>query len=144
MGDPEWARDKKFADSLSREHNQDELDRHIEEWTMKNNHYDLMHLLQKEGVPAGPIIFEDEAYTDPHLKERGFFQELTHEECGTHVYPGLGFKISRVPNSIRRPPVRLGEHNEYVYRELLGVSDEEYRQLEEEGHIGMDFLPEVR
>ena len=78
------------------------------------------------------------------LKERGFFQELTHEECGTHIYPGLGFKISRVPNSIRRPPVRLGEHNEYVYKELLGVSEEEYRQLEEEGHIGMDFLPEVR
>ena len=144
MGDPAWARDEKFSDSLSREHNQDELDGHIGEWTMKNNHYDLMYLLQKEGVPAGPIIFEDEAYTDPHLKEREFFQELTHEECGTHIYPGLSFKISGVPNSIRRPPVRLGEYNEYVYKEVLGVSDEEYRQLEEEGHIGMDFLPEVR
>jgi crotonobetainyl-CoA:carnitine CoA-transferase CaiB-like acyl-CoA transferase len=52
--------------------------------------------------------------------------------------------MSRTPNSIRRPPVRLGEHNEYVYKELLKVSDEEYHQLEEEGHIGMDYAPEIR
>jgi len=143
MGNPPWCRQERFADSLSRDRNQDDLDRLIQEWTMQHNHYDLMPRLQKEGVPAGPVIFEDDAYTDPHLRERGFFQEVTHEECGTHLYPTFGFRMSETPNRIRRPPVRLGEHNEYVYKELLKVSDEEYHQLEREGHIGMDYAPEV-
>ncbi|MCH8191354.1 MAG: hypothetical protein IIC80_08390, partial [Chloroflexi bacterium] len=47
------------------------------------------------------------------------------------------------PMEFRTPPVLMGEHNEYVYKELLGCSDAEYRRLEETGHIGMDFVPEV-
>ena len=143
MGNPEWTREERFSDSLGRGNNQDELDQRIEEWTVKHNHYDLMHLLQGEGVPAGPVIFEDDAYTDSHLKERGFFEKLTHAECGTHLYPGLGFRMSRVSNKLRLPPVRLGEHNEYVYKQVLKISDEEYAELEKEGHIGMDYVPEV-
>jgi len=115
MGNPEWTKEERFSDSLSRDKNQDELDQRVEEWTVKQNHYDLMHLLQGEGVPAGPVIFEDDAYTDPHL----------------------------VPNKLRLSPVRLGEHNEYVYKQVLKVSDEEYAELEKEGHIGMDYVPEV-
>jgi len=143
MGEPQWTKDERFADSLSREKHQDELDKLIEEWTVKQDHYALMYLLQKEGVPAGPVIFEDDAYTDPHLKERGFFEELTHEECGTHLYPGLGWRMSRTPNNLRTPPVRLGEHNEYIYKQVLKVSAEEYMGLEKEGHIGMDYVPEI-
>ena len=143
MADPPWAKEDRFSDSLNRDKNQDELDRLIEEWTIKQDHYALMYLLQGEGVPAGPIIFEDDAYTDPQLEERGFFEELTHEECGTHLYPGLGFRLSKTPNNLRLPPVRLGEHNEYVYKQLLKVSDEEYLGLEKEGHIGMDYAPEI-
>ena len=100
--------------------------------------------LQKEGVPAGPIIFEDDAYTDPHLAERAFFQEVTHAECGTHMYPTYGYRMSRTPNSIRRGPVRLGEDNQYVYKDVLGVGDDEYRELEAEGHIGRAYAPEGR
>jgi len=143
MGNPEWAGESKFADSLGRRQHHDELDRLIEGWTVEQNHYDVMYLLQGEGVPAGPVIFEDDAYADPHLKEVGFFEELTHQECGTHLYPGLGFRMSRVPNKLRLPPVRLGEHNEYVYKHVLKVSDEEYAEMEEEGHIGMDYVPEM-
>jgi len=143
IGEPQWTREERFSDSPSRDKHQDELDKLIEEWTIKENHYTLMYLLQREGVPAGPVIFEDDAYTDPHLKERGFFEELTHEECGTHLYPGLGWRMSKTPNNLRLPPVRLGEHNEYVYKQVLKVSDEEYRKLEKEGHIGMDYVPEI-
>jgi len=143
MHNPEWTKDEKFSDSLSREKNQDEMDKYIQEWTKKYNHYDLMHILQNEGVPAGPVIFEDDAYTDPHLKERGFFEEMHHEECGTHLYPGLSWRMSKTPNRLRLPPVRLGEHNEYVYKQILKISDKEYEELEKEGHIGMDYVPEI-
>jgi hypothetical protein len=44
-----------------------------------------------------------------------------------------------MPNHLRRHPVRLGEDNDYVYREVLGISDDEYAELDRLGHIGMDY-----
>jgi crotonobetainyl-CoA:carnitine CoA-transferase CaiB-like acyl-CoA transferase len=144
MGHPEWARDGRFGDALSRERHMDDQDDFIQKWTTQCDHYELMHHLQRNGVPAGPVIAEDDAFEDPHLAERGFFNELTHAECGTHMYAGLGYRMSRTPNRLRRPPVRLGEDNEYVYKQVLGVSDKEYARLEAEGQIGMDVAPGVR
>lgn len=142
LGNPEWTMDPKFADHVSRLKHHDELDRHIEQWTRQHDNREVMHILQREGVPAGAVIDEQDAYTDPHLRERGFFEEMAHADCGTHLYPGLPFKMSKTPNSLRRPPARLGEHNKYVYKEVIGVSDEEYRVLKDKGHIGTDYLPQ--
>ena len=119
------------------------MDRHIADWTRGHRDYDLMHLLQKEGVAAGPSMDERDCYADPHVKERGFFEEVTQADCGTHLYPGMLWKLSKTPAKINRPPCRLGEHNEYIYKELLKVSDEEYAELEREGHIGMDYDPSI-
>jgi crotonobetainyl-CoA:carnitine CoA-transferase CaiB-like acyl-CoA transferase len=141
LGNPDWTREEKFADALSRWHHHDELDKHIEEWTKRHNHFAVMNMLQKEGVAAGPVEHPDDAYNDQQMKERNFFEQITHPECGTHLYPGIPFRMSRTPNRIRYPATRLGEHNEYVYKELLGISEEEYAKLEKEGHIGMDFVP---
>ena len=73
------------------------------------------------GVAAGMVMFEDDAYDDPQLAARGFFATLTHPECGTHRYPGILWQMSKTPGTIRRPACCLGEHNDYVYRELLGM-----------------------
>jgi len=143
MGYPAWAVQDKFADSLGRWHSQDDLDTHISDWTRQHEDYEIMHLLQGQGVPAGPLMDERDCYNDPHINERGFFEEVTHAECGTHLYPGMEWKLSKTPASIRRPPCRLGEHNEYVYKTLLEVSDEEYAELERGGHIGMDYHPSI-
>ena len=140
MGNPEWSKDEKFADVLGRHNNQDELDRNIEEWTRGLEKYWVFHRLQREGVPAGPITNSRDCYRDPQLLERGFFEEAYQEECGTHLYPGMAFKLSETPGRIRKGPCRLGEDNEYVYKTLLGVSDEEYAELEKEEHIGMDYI----
>jgi crotonobetainyl-CoA:carnitine CoA-transferase CaiB-like acyl-CoA transferase len=141
MEKPDLACDERFADSLSRHSNQDELEQIIEEWTSRHDHYALMLALQKEGVAAGAVLDDRDAYNDPHLKERGFFERVTHPDVGTHLYPGLIWKASKTPNAIRTPPVCLGEHNEYVYKEILGVSDEQYAELEKEGHIGTEPAP---
>jgi len=143
IGTPAWTKDGKFSSTLSRYQNHDELDGHIEQWTREHDNYEAMHLLQKEGVPAGPVIDEKDAYSDPHVRARGFFDELTHEVCGAHLYPGIAWKMSKTPNQLRLPPCCLGEHNEYVYKKVIGVSDEEYEELEKEGHIGTDYAPEI-
>ena len=143
MGNPEWTREERFSDQLSRMKNHNALDNHIGEWTQNHDDYALMHLLQGEGVPAGPVVNERDALNDPHLKERDFFQPADQEDCGRHLYPGPAWKMSKTPNQLRTGPVRLGEHNEYVYKKVLGVSDEEYVRLQAGGHIGMDYVPEI-
>ena len=143
MGNPAWTEDEKFSGALSRYKNQDELDELVTSWTIEYDHYAVMHMLQKEGVAAAPLMNGGDDYSDPHFRDIGILEEVTHPEAGTHTYPGIGWTQAKTPNRIRRHAPRLGEDNEYVYKELLGVSDEEYAQLEQEGHIGMDFAPHV-
>jgi len=144
MGNPPWTREERFADGHSRYKNHDELDRYIEAWAGQRDKYHVMHVLQKEGVPAGPVMNERDAYNDPHLKERGFFLEITQKWCGTHAYPGFPWKFTRAPQEAYLPPPGLGEHNEYVSKELLKMTDEEYAELEREQYIGDTYLPTVR
>jgi crotonobetainyl-CoA:carnitine CoA-transferase CaiB-like acyl-CoA transferase len=143
-GDMPELRDARFATVPERLRNQDALDPLIEKFTSKYDHREVAELLQRHGVPAGPVLDDADAYGDPQLRERGFFIPITHADAGQHLYPGMPWKMSRTPLQVRTPPVRLGEHNEYIYRELLGYSQEEYRQLETEGHIGTEYAPHIR
>ncbi len=140
-GNQEWAKDERFSDTLSRWKNQDELDKLIEQWTLKRDHYEAMHTLQAAGIASGPVLSQAEVLADPHLKERGFFETMTRAEVGTHPYPGVYAKFSKTPGSFRWPSPCLGEHNEYVLGELLGMSKEEIAQLTDEHIIGnMPFV----
>ncbi len=143
IGNPEWTRDERFKTHSSRYENQRTLDALISEWTRQRGHYEVMHMLQAVGVAAGAVMDQRDAFDDPHLQERGIFEEVYHEDVGgSHLYVGAPYKMSDMPIKIRRGPVRLGEDNEYVYKQVLGVSDEEYTELERMGHIGMDFPPD--
>jgi crotonobetainyl-CoA:carnitine CoA-transferase CaiB-like acyl-CoA transferase len=140
IGDPAWACDARFADSASRYRHQDALDAAIAAWTRQHHPWEIMERLQAAGIAAGPVMREPDLFTDPHLRARGFFEMVTHPEAGTHPYPGIMWKMSKTPAAIRRAAVRLGEDNDYVYRQLLKLSDEEIAALRADGHIGMDFL----
>jgi crotonobetainyl-CoA:carnitine CoA-transferase CaiB-like acyl-CoA transferase len=139
LGNAPWAREERFADAASRYQHQDALDAYMAAWTRQHHAWEIMERLQQAGIAAGPVMREPDLFTDPHLHARGFFQVVMQAESGTHPYPGIMWKMSKTPGAIRRPPVRLGEHNDYVYRELLGLSDDDIEALRAEGHIGMDF-----
>jgi crotonobetainyl-CoA:carnitine CoA-transferase CaiB-like acyl-CoA transferase len=143
MGNPPWTHEERFSTHTSRLENQDELDKLIEGWTSRHDHYEVMYILQKEGVAAGPVIDQQEAYHDAQLQSRGFFEVVKHREAGTHLYPGMLWKMPRTPLRICRPPPCLGEHNDYVFKEVLGMPDEEITELEKEQLIGGDeYLPQ--
>ena len=91
-----------------------------------------------------PVMDARDCSIDPHLRERGFFEPLTQEDCGTHLYPTVPWKFTRTPLHLSLPPCRLGGDNEYVYKTLLGLSDEEYAELEKSGHIGTSYIPEIK
>jgi len=146
MGNPGWAKDRKFADSLSRWKNQDELDKKIEQWTSDKDHYEIMRLLQEFGVPSGAVLNAKELLLDPHLKERDFLPMFKGskdmKKSGARPCVGLPFKLSRTPPSMRFV-AGLGEHNEYILRQLLGKSAEQIAELHKEGVIGENpVLPE--
>ncbi len=138
MGKPDLARDDRFSNLLRRHRNHDELDSIIEEWTKGHDHRAAMHLLQEAGVPAGALLNAREVLDDPHLNDRGFFEETTHPEAGMLTLPGMGWKLSKTPGGIRMPPPCMGEHNYHVLGGLLGLSDEEIKELEQEGVIGYE------
>lgn len=138
IGNPLWSQDKRFTDVLGRLQNQEDLDRLIEEWTIKHDHYEVMNTLQRVGVAAGAVLTSAELLEDAHLKERGFFQRIDRAEVGTHPYPipTAPMRFSRAPISISKPAPFLGEDNDYVYGQLLGMSKEEIQSLVDDHMIG--------
>ncbi|HEY48862.1 MAG TPA: CoA transferase [Dehalococcoidia bacterium] len=138
LGNPDWCSEERFSTALGRLENQDELDKLVEEWTCHHDNYEVMHILQKEGIAAGPVISQRDAFRDAQLVSRGFFEAVSHREAGTHLYPGMLWKMPKTPLSIRKPPPCLGEHNDYVFKDILGMSDEEVAELEKENIIGGD------
>jgi len=129
MGMPDLACDSRFVTVIARLHNQEELDELIENWTMEHSAEEVMAMLQKAGVAAGVVCNGRDQNEDPHLNARGFYKELEHSEIGKHRYMMPPFRLSRTPGEPSMPAPCLGQHNEYVYREILGMSDEEFIQL---------------
>ncbi|MGK2965904.1 MAG: CaiB/BaiF CoA transferase family protein [Tepidiformaceae bacterium] len=140
MGDPEWARNARFDTAESRAANQDVLDREIAEWTVAFEDYDLFHRLQAAGVPAAPVLQGSRVMDDPHVQARGLFKPMElYDKVGTFRFAQPFFKFSETPIEGRTPPVAMGEYNDYVYRDVIGVSEEEYEALKAGGHVSMDF-----
>ena len=132
MGKPELAKDPRYADCLSRLRNQDELGPIIEAWTSTQDKIEAMHALQRAGVAAGPVMLHYEHYEDPQYQARGFFQEIIHPEVGAFPFQAVsGYQLSKTPGWNRRYAPLFGEHNRYVLHDVLGISDEEYSQMED-------------
>ena len=88
--------------------------------------------LQKAGIPAGAVQNARDVFECPQLKSREAFVKLEHPVIGQCNNPAPPMKFSRTPSKVRPAPC-LGEHNHYVYTELLGMPDEEFVTLMNEG-----------
>lgn len=139
IGDPVALRDPALAEVAERRRRHDEIDAAIAAWTATQPKLDAFHALQAAGVAAGPVMDESDATSDPQLHERGFFHLLEHQRAGLHFHPGANFRLTGTPTEIVRAAPVVGQDNEYVYRSLLGVSDEEYDALVRDGHIGSEY-----
>ncbi len=126
MGSPAWGADAKFGTRTSRKLNEDELDANVSAWTREHTPEELMELLQSKGVPAGVVQnSRDVLDNDAHLKARGYYTYLDHPEAGHTAHDGAPFRLSKTPGELTTPAPLLGEHNEYVCKEILGMTDEE-------------------
>jgi benzylsuccinate CoA-transferase BbsF subunit len=133
IGDLEWTKDPKFADTVSRLRNVDELDRLVEGWTIERDPADVMNTLQAAGVPAGMAQRAADTINDPHVKQTKALIELDHPVAGMRLYPNIPFRMSNTTLPPSRPAPLLGQHTEEICRELLRMSAGEIRTLIEEG-----------
>ncbi len=135
IGNPTLAKDSRFATLLNRKQNEDELDSLVEAWTSEHTAEEVMNLMQASGVAAGVVADGKDQAEDPQLAHYQFFEEREHPVTGKMpFYHGPCFRLSDTPYEIGRATL-IGEHNEYVYTELLGLSDDEWAQLMAEGVI---------
>jgi benzylsuccinate CoA-transferase BbsF subunit len=128
MGDPEWTKESRFQTLAGRKEHEDEMDRLIEEWTADREAQDVMTLLQGQGVSAGVVqnsrdlVENDASYRERHIRI------LDNPGVGTMTAHGETISISGVEPRVKLSPV-LGEHNEYVLKDLLGMDEADIDQL---------------
>ena len=136
MGDPEWSWDDRFSTTAGRLEHQGEIDGHLAEWTRDKSAPEIMHLLLAHGVPAGMVQRSSDLLSDPQLEHRRFFRYMDHPEMGHIPYTGHQFRISGYDSGPRFPAPILGQHNEEVLREVLGMTDDEISDAIIAGALG--------
>jgi len=135
MGRPELADDPRFQTLADRKANEDALEALIEEWTMTQDPMSATELLQAAGVAAFPPMVNYMLDADPHLAERGFWVEKEHPEVGVIRHAGIPWRMSETPCEVWRAAPTLGQDNDYVFGELLGMSSKRIADLSERGVI---------
>jgi benzylsuccinate CoA-transferase BbsF subunit len=131
MGQPDLSTDPRFATNEARVANQDELDAIVGRWIRPRRRYDVMRRCQEAGIIAAVVqSAEDRVEHDPQLKHRDMHPVVNHPEIGEFEHEGYPVKLSRTPAFVHGRGPLLREHNRYVYGELLGLSDEEMKSLE--------------
>jgi benzylsuccinate CoA-transferase BbsF subunit len=127
--------DPRFADVVSRWRHREELDDIISAWTRSRTAEEVAETLQKMGVAAVPVLDGAALAQDPHLQERGVLVNMEHPVIGSRIELGPPWRLSDTPAAIRRPSPLLGEHNNYVLGQLLGMPDQEIEELVREGVV---------
>ena len=121
--------DPRLATAEGRRSRRVEVDAAITHWTEQVEDYEAMRLLQEAGVPAGPSLDIGRVFDEPQLRETGYFTGLQTSDGERRDLPGLPWRSDDWPGPrVAAPPV-LGQDNDYVYRELLGLSAREVERL---------------
>ena len=122
MQQPELAKDEKFSTHVARGNNQAELDELIFAWSIKFTADDLLALLEKHAVPAGRIYRAPDMLNDEHFSARESIVEVSHPKYDNLKMQNVFPRLSATPGKIKWTGPELGQHNQEIYRELLGYS----------------------
>ena len=135
LGDVPWAREPRFAALAGRRAHLAELDARLAEWTRERTGWEATEILQRAGVAAFPVYGLDEQAADPHFQARGLMARPEHPRIGPMQVYAHPIKLGATPGGVTATAPMLGEHNDHVFRELLGLSAVEIERLRAEGVI---------
>jgi len=131
MGGPGWAQEPALATAAGRVTNGDEIAAALSAWTRGFDDRALAALLQEHGVPAAPVSSIADLLVDPQLRARGTFVDVAHPLGFRETIYGAYVKTSGFAVDVRPGPC-IGQDNDRVFRDLLGLGDAEVRRLVDE------------
>jgi formyl-CoA transferase len=131
MGEPELAKDPRYATHQARGARQAEFDARVGRWTAALTTREVLALLARPetAVPSGLIYRAPDMLADPHFKARDAIVTTRHPQFGELRMQNVAPKLSATPGRVRAPAPELGEHNDEVYLGLLGLTAERYAAL---------------
>ncbi len=135
MGQPSWAQEAAYATRQSREAHAEALDAHIASWTEQYPAQAVMERLQHAGVPAAVVHDAAGLDNDPQLAHRQHYAHMEHPRIGANVIDRYGFRLSATPDAVEIPVPMLGQHNDYVLGDLLGLSQADIDRLTTTGVV---------
>lgn len=137
MGMPEIGKDPRFKSAAARLERHDEVNRIVASWVKDRTVAEVMECLGPAGanIPCAPVMTVDRLLNDPHLRARDMLVHLPHPKLGSIPVPGVPFKLSASPGTVESLGPELGQHNDEIYRGLLGLSETDLSELHAEGVI---------
>jgi len=136
VGNPALSTQPDYATLADRKDHEDALEELVAAWSRRYTAEEAERLLQQAGIPANIVEKPSDIYLDPQLQNRQYFTPLEHPVMGKQKFePQSCFILSKTPRELTLPSPCLGEHNEMVFKELLGLSDEELAEHIIDGSI---------
>mgnify|MGYP001367812897 CR=1 FL=1 len=152
LGRPEWCDMDRMRRRWQRINELREIDRHLGYWfedftrlevepalqseegieappIRKFTTTEVVELMQSFGVPCGIVQSAEDLRSDPQMEHRGHYWKLEHPVMGLRTYDGPSFRLSGTPTKLTKAAPCLGEDNEYVYRQIVGLTEEEFIDL---------------
>src|SRR5439155_20830856 len=129
MERPDLADDPRFRSLADRKANEDDLEAEIMAWTLVQDPMEATERLQAAGVAASPPLKNRELAEDQHLASRDFFVEKEHPEVGVRQHAGIPWRMSETPCEVWRAAPVMGQDNDHIYGDLLGLSNGQIEDL---------------
>ncbi len=141
--DDEWARltgilgfdDPSLATLAARLDRVDEVEAAVEAWTQTRTREEAADLLQAAGIEAVPVQDFEDVHDDPQVQHREHFVPLTHPYMGDGLYERTGTRVGDIPHGYDRSGPTLGQDNDWVLGDVLGLSPHEQKRLEADGAL---------
>jgi len=135
LGKPEWAEDERYATHNARGEHQEELDDMISAWTGERTADDVIEAMREASVPAGKLFTARDMMEDPHYEARGNVVTVDDPEIGPFPMQNVVPRLTETPGEVRWTGPALGQHNDEVMGEILGLAEKEREGLRERGIV---------
>jgi succinyl-CoA--D-citramalate CoA-transferase len=135
LGHPEWAESDRYATHHARGENQEELDGLISDWTRQRTAEEVIEAMREASVPAGKLFTAEDMLADEQYAARQSVVEVEAPEIGRFPMQNVVPRLSETPGEVRWTGPNLGQHNEEVFKDILGLSAEDLEGLRERGTV---------
>jgi len=135
IGREELIEDERFDSPRKRFEHKKEIDDMVTKWTRSRTKQEAMEAIGSSGIPCGAVYDTMEIINEPHFEERGIFQHIKHPQRGDFKMASWPVKMSGMNVPVKSAPL-LGEHNEAVLTEWLGISPDDVKTMKNKGTLG--------